>query len=87
MNANRQDKPKVDYPTRWSYRIVGSDEAAIRAHVKACMADREHELVLSRRGRGGRYLSLHLSLHLQEEAERLAIHQQVSDHEAVRFVL
>ena len=87
MRLDKQDKPQIDYPTRWGYRIVGSDEARIRDHVEQCLAGRDHELVLSRRSSGGRYISLHLSLVVRDEADRLDINDRITSHEAVRLVL
>lgn len=87
MRFGEQDKPQIDYPTRWSYRIVGDDEARIRAHVQRCLGDREHELALARHSRAGRYVSLHLSITVRDEADRLAIHQRIGAHEAVRLIL
>jgi putative lipoic acid-binding regulatory protein len=69
------------------YRIVGTSEDAIRAHVGALLADVEHELVLARHSRGGRYVSLRLQLEVRDETQRLRIFDQLARHEAVRFVV
>ena len=79
--------PEIEYPTRWGYRIVGTNEADIRAHVLELLADVEHELVFARQSRGGRYISLHLNLVVEDEAQRLAIFEHLAKHEAVRFVV
>lgn len=79
--------PDIEYPTRWGYRIVGTNEVDIRAHVLELLADVEHELVLARQSRGGRYISLHLNLVVHDEAQRLAIYEHLVQHEAVRFVV
>ena len=87
MRFSDQDKPQIDYPTRWSYRVVGSDESQIRAHIEQCLAGREHELVTARQSRAGRYVSLHLSVVVRDEPDRLGIHQRIGSHDAVRLVL
>jgi putative lipoic acid-binding regulatory protein len=87
VTTTNNDKPKIDYPTSWSYRIVGTSEEAIRAHALALLEDVEHELVLHRRSSGGRYVSLNLSLVVQDEVQRLAIYNHFADHEAIRFVV
>ena len=87
MNTSNDQKPQIDYPTRWSYRIVGTSEAAIREHVAACLADKPHELAVGRHSSGGRYVSMHLTLTVDDEAERLAVFEQMSQHDTVRFVL
>ncbi|MGK0173447.1 MAG: putative lipoic acid-binding regulatory protein [Gammaproteobacteria bacterium] len=87
MATHQKTGPKIDYPTRWDYRIVGTSEDDIRAHVRALLADVEHELVLGRYSSGGRYVSLNLSLVVRDEAERLAIFDHLARHETVRFVV
>jgi putative lipoic acid-binding regulatory protein len=79
--------PEIEYPTRWGYRIVGTSEADIRAYVHNLLADVEYELVLARQSSGGRYISLHLNLVVQDEAQRLGIFDHLVQHEAVRFVV
>ena len=85
--TNNKTGPEIDYPTAWGYRIVGTCEDDIRAHVLEVLAGVEHELVLARRSSGGRYLSLHLSLVVEDEAQRLAIYEHLVRHEAIRFVV
>ena len=87
MRLNPNDKPQIDYPMHWSYRVVGSDEGQIRAHVEHCLVNREHELTLARHSSAGRYVSLHLSVVVRNEADRLDIHQRIGRHVAVRLVL
>lgn len=79
--------PRIDYPAPWGYRIVGTSEEAIRAHVHELLAGIEHELVWSRQSSGGRYVSLHLNLIVRDEAQRLAIFEHLARHDAVRFVV
>ena len=85
--SSQHKRPRIDYPTRWGYRIVGTSEEAMRAHVLALLGDVEHELVLGNRSRGGKYVSLHLSLVVRDEAQRLAIYDHLTRHDAIRFVV
>lgn len=87
MASNAKKGPEITYPTRWGYRIVGSSEDEIRAHIRELLADVEHELTLGRRSSGGKYLSLHLSLVVQDEVQRLAIFESLAQHDTVRFVV
>ena len=87
VSTRDQNKPDIDYPTPWGYRIVGTSEDEIRAHVLELLADVEHELVFARQSSGGRYVSLHLRLVVQDEAQRLAIYEHLVRHAAIRFVV
>ena len=44
-------------------------------------------LHIGRHSSGGRYVSLHLSLVVRDEAQRLAIYEHLVRHEAIRFVV
>ena len=87
MATHEKTEAEIDYPTSWEYRIVTSSEDVVRTHVLELLGDVEHTLVLGRRSSGGRYVSLHLTLVVQDEAQRLSIFEQLATHEAVRFVV
>ena len=81
MSEANNQKPVVEYPCLWGYKVIGPDEEAMRAAVKECLeslpepntGDREFELGQSRTSKGGNYVSLSLNLTVQDEAERDAI--------------
>jgi len=80
-------RPEIDYPTTWSYQLIGSDEALVRAAVAAIVAAREHTLQLTKTSRTGKYCSLRLEIVVADEADRLGLFQALATHAAVRFVL
>jgi hypothetical protein len=79
--------PDIDYPCRWTYRIIGKDEGALRSLVAALLEEREHYLELSNRSRGGRYTSLRLQVTVSDEADRKGLFASLSSHSAVKIVL
>ena len=87
MATTNKSEPMITYPTRWGYRIIGTNADEIRAHVLELLADVQHELVPGRQSSGGRYVSLHLSLIVEDEAQRLAIYEHLTRHEGIRFVV
>jgi putative lipoic acid-binding regulatory protein len=80
-------RPEIDYPTTWSYQVIGSDEELLRRAVAEVLAGREHTLRLTNASRTGKYISLRLELTVVDEAERLAIFEALAAHAAVRIVL
>jgi putative lipoic acid-binding regulatory protein len=91
----KQEKPVIDYPTDWGYKIIGTDEEALRAAVQQCLddslvpetGDREFELGFSRQSRGGKYLSLSLNLSVVSEDERDGIFRALKSHPDVLMVM
>jgi len=95
MADPKQDRPLIEYPAPWSYKVIGTDEDAVRAAVRESLdagllpdtGDREFQLGLSRESRGGRYLSLHLSLTVLSEEERDGIFRALKAHPDVLLVM
>ncbi len=92
--ANNQ-KPVVEYPCLWGYKVIGADEKILRVAVKQCLdtclnansGDREYELGHSRSSKGGKYVSLSLNLTVQDETERDAIFAALSSRPEILMVI
>ena len=78
-------KPKINYPTRWEYKVIfdASDEA--EAKVKDIVKDREFKLVFSKFSKDKKYASYDLAVLVLSEEERLEIFSALK-HEA-KYVL
>ena len=95
MNDPRDDKPKIEYPCEWAYKVIGTGEEAVRAAVQASLdacltpnsGDREFSLGLSRESKGGKYLSLGLTLTVLDEDERDGIFRALKEHPDVLMVI
>ena len=92
--ANDQ-KPQIDYPCRWEYKIIGTDEGAVREAVKACLpealnqgsGDRPYELGFSRASNQGKYVSLVLAVEVQDGKERNTLFQVLGDRPEIKMVI
>jgi len=95
MTDPKQEKPTIEYPCEWSYKVIGTDEDAVRAAVQqsldACLTpnsgDREFSLGMSRESKGGKYLSIGLTLTVLNEDERDGIFKTLKDHPDVLMVM
>jgi putative lipoic acid-binding regulatory protein len=79
--------PEIEYPCPWGYRVIGSDEAAVREAIRDAVGDAEHELEFSRTSSKGSYVALKLTVMVRNEAHRLGIDKHLRAHPAVRYVL
>ena len=80
-------QPEITYPTRWGYRLIGTDEAAVRAAVTDVIANRDHTFAASHQSTAGRYLSFALELEVQDEADRHGLFNAFAAHDAIVYVL
>ena len=77
----------LTYPCRWDYHVIGEDEHRLRIAVAGVVGNVEYVLSLANRSRRGRYLSLHLTVEVLDEAHRLRIFEELRRHADVRYVL
>ncbi len=78
---------EIDYPTQWSYKLIGPDEAGLRDAIAAAVDERHHDISVSRRSSGGKYVSLRLELIVTSHEDRRGIANTLHVHAAVKFVL
>ena len=59
-------EPIIEYPRPWSYRLIGKDEALMRAAVEATCAERfadyAYSLTAGNVSRAGKYVSLNFEI-------------------------
>ena len=82
-----QCKPEIEYPCTWTYRIIGSDEQAIREAVRRLLGDAGYVLTPSNTSATGKYVSLVLKLVVIDEQQRLGISRDLLAEETIRYVL
>lgn len=95
MSETNNQKPVVEYPCLWGYKVIGPDEDSMRQAVKLCLedclqentGDREFELGQSRTSKGGKYVSLSLNLTVNDEAERNAVFAALSARPEILMVI
>ena len=89
MSSDNKCRPEIHYPCPWQYRLIGEDEAAMRAALAECLGHDAGRCVLSagNRSTGGRYLSLQVELIVTSEEERLELYRLLAEHPHIRMVL
>ena len=80
-------EPEIDYPTRWSYKVVCESLEALRADVTALMAGRDHTFEASRRSRTGRFVSVRIETTVTGHDDRRGLAASLQALPGVRFVL
>ena len=80
-------KLELDYPTDWTFKLIGTDESAVRKALLEVIGDREHRFEPSNESKNGRYLSFTLVLSVHSDEDRTGIGNQLHAHKDIRFVL
>lgn len=80
-------RPEIDYPTRWSYRVVGGPEVALRALIAEVAGEAEHVVHGARPSRAGTYVSVHVTVVVEDEAHRNRVYRGLVEADIVKMVL
>ncbi len=81
------NEPIIQYPREWSYRIIGTDEGALRQAASESLGSLAYGITLSNQSQGKTYLSMNITVTVETEAMRDQIFSALEKHPAVRFTL
>jgi len=81
------DKPQIDYPTQWGFKLIGRDQEALRQAIRDVMGDREHLCHLGHSSRTGKFHTWNATCTVEHEADRDALFKAFADHDAVEMVI
>ncbi|MCH2132718.1 MAG: DUF493 domain-containing protein [Phycisphaerales bacterium] len=83
------DGPRLElkYPCEWEYRVIGADEAQLRAAIEGVLGDRPAKVTPGRSSTGGKWVTLVVALEVASEEDRLQLYEALRGHEAVKIVL
>jgi uncharacterized protein len=81
------ERPQIDYPCIWVYKVIGEDQETLREIIHTACAPATVEITYSHSSSGGRYHSLSASLIVHTEEIRLSIYEILKSHPAIKIVL
>ena len=87
--AQKRDicKAKIDYPCKWLYKVIGTDNEQLRRAIEEVINDIPCEINLSNTSSSGKYLCLNLEITVESEEERNSIYLDLKSHPHVKIVL
>ena len=81
------DKPEIDYPCQWVYKVIGEDTRTLKELILTACAPATVDITHSHSSSKGKYHSLNVSLVVENEEMRLQIYELLKNHPAVKIVL
>jgi putative lipoic acid-binding regulatory protein len=82
-----KNRPEIDYPTKWEYKIIGSNVDEMISVVESVVVDHEYEITPSNISLKAKYFSLNVTVVVPSEIIRDKIFQNFTDHPAIKFVI
>jgi len=87
LDDKTQEKPEINYPTQWGFKIIGRDKDALHKAIKEVMGDKEHLCHYGQPSSGGKFHSYNASCEVDSQKERDRIFKAFQDHDDVKMVI
>ena len=90
LDNNTPEKPEINYPTNWGFKLIGRDKEALLACIKEIMkemGEKEHLCSLGNTSRTGKFTTYNASCTVNTEEERNRIFKYFETHDDVDMVI
>lgn len=87
LQVSQPEKPEIDYPCTWVYKVIGEDTRILKELIVTACAPAGVDITHSHSSSGGKYHSLNATLVVDSEEMRLQIYELLKKHPAVKIVL
>ena len=87
MNDSKKRSPVIEYPTKWGYKIIGTDVDMLLKAVEEATPGLEYEVTPSNISKGDKYYSLNVTVVVSSEVVRDLVFQKLSDHPDIKMVI
>ena len=81
------ERPEIEYPCEWGYKIIGKDRDALEAVIVEIMAKRDYTKREGNTSSKGKFHSLSIQCQVESEEDRNAIFKAFQDHDDVKMVI
>ena len=80
------EKTGIDYPCRWPYKVIGSDQALIEENISAELNHIQFDMAISNHSKNGKYVSFHVEVSVSSDEERMDIFNILTNIATVKIV-
>ena len=84
---NRAEKPEINYPCQWTYKVIGLNEELVKQAVAEVCQGKVHTLKHSMNSSQGKYVSFSLIIVVSSDEERRSFFDSLKSHENLKMVL
>jgi len=87
LDANAYERPNIEYPCEWGYKIIGTDKNKLEAVVFEVMESRDYTISKSNRSSKGKFHALTITCRVTSEKDRDDIFRAFQEHQEVKMVI
>ena len=82
-----EKKVVLEYPCSWCYKVIATEEKALKQAITDIIDEREYSLEHSNKSKTGKYVSMNLDILVRNEDDRTFIFEALKKHQAIKMVL
>ena len=87
LDNKTQEKPEINYPTKWGFKVIGKDKDKVQEAVKEIMGEKEHTCKFSNSTTKGNFHSYSAECTVDSEEERDNLYKAFGKHDDVHYVI
>ncbi len=84
------ERPKINYPTDWGFKIIGRDKVALEKCIKEIMkleGNKKHLCSIGNQSKTGKFTTYNATCSVGNEEERNRIFKYFEEHDDVEMVI
>ncbi len=87
LDDNTPQRPQIEYPTRWGFKLIGESRESLHACIKEVMGEKEHLCSIGNISKNGKFHSYNASCVVDSEEERNRLFKCFAEHEDIKMVI
>ena len=87
LDDNSCEKPHIDYPCEWGYKVIGTDKAKLEACIFNIVGTRAYTSRGGNSSSKGKFHSLNMSCRVASQKDRDDIFKAFQNHDDVKMVI
>ena len=87
LDGSSCEKPQIDYPCKWGYKIIGRDRLKLEASIFEVMGERDYKTPTYNSSSKGKFHALSTACQVESQEDRDSIFKAFQNHEAVKMVI
>jgi len=87
LNDKTKEKPKIEYPCNWGFKLIGRDKEKIKDAIKDIINDREYEYRDGNISRSGKFVTVNTNCNVESQEDRDRIFKAFNEHENIDMVI
>ena len=87
LDSNNKQRPEIEYPCEWSYKVIGKDVDKILEAIEDAASGLKYDVTPSNISRNGNYFSLNFKVEVPSEVVRDFIYQKLESNSNIKVIL